>query len=94
MRAARQTHEPIWEVEKIKEYFNKELPSEIVLDKSTTIINVRKFVDRHIGYIEANNGNPMYKRYYIRLKKLKQIIEGNRVIARDEHSTQFQNKLL
>jgi hypothetical protein len=83
-----------WDIKAIKEYFaNIELPDEIVLDDYCTIINVSKFVQRHIEYVDRNNGNPTYRRYYIRLKQLKNLLDNQAIVHRGDHSTIFQNKL-
>lgn len=76
-RAARKQYEPIWDVEKIEQYFNgRELPHEIRLNNWTHIEDVHKMVDGHIAVIRANNGNLLYKRFYIRLKQLKRKLEN------------------
>ena len=37
------------------------------LDNGTTIINVEKFVNSHLKYLESNPGNKRFMPYYLRL---------------------------
>lgn len=78
MRAERKTYEPIWDVDKIEQYFaGRHLPITVMLNKYTVVIDVPNMIKSHIAIIRAQNGNPLYKRYYIRLKQLKRILEND-----------------
>lgn len=71
------TFKPVWNVQDVKQFFadHKPPPYPIELDSVTHIThNAEGFIERHIGYVERNNGNPAYRRYFTRLKKLKKII--------------------
>lgn len=66
---------PIWDVAGVKAFFqNRELPDQLRLDEWTVITDVPAMVQKHIEYIDRNNGNPIFRMYYIRLRQLKKLI--------------------
>ncbi|WP_288955751.1 DUF6371 domain-containing protein [uncultured Polaribacter sp.] len=64
------------EIELLETFFKKyNLPNkEIRLNNSTVISNPQKFIDSHLAFVKANNGNNIYLPYLERLQKLKDIL--------------------
>lgn len=72
---AADSKEPLWNVDKIEQWFKtKELPQEIRFDEITTIRNVPKMIERHLGYLKANPTKYIYSPYYGRLLKLAKLL--------------------
>lgn len=72
--------EPIlkkWDIENVESFFaNMELPNETIkLNAWTTIIDIPKFIESHLEVAKAHNGIPVYKPYFERLLKLKEIFQ-------------------
>lgn len=83
MRYGELKFEPIWDIEKIEEFFKgRELPGQVWIDKCTKVTDISKFLKKHIKIIRENNGNLRYKGYYVRLVKLKKVLGGERRIER------------
>ena len=57
-------------------YFKSiELPAKISINRSTEIINVRRFIDGHLAVIRNYGDNPSYSLFMARLMEVKGIIE-------------------
>ena len=54
---------------------NTELPNEIVLNQSTIIKDVPKFIKSHFEVLKNNSGNKAYMPYWNRLVQVKKILE-------------------
>ncbi len=66
----------VWNVSELEQYFNSvTLPTEpLRLDKSTTIVDVQKFLAGHLPIVKNYNGNPTFEPYLDRLKLLREIL--------------------
>ena len=76
LQYARAKDRELWDITDLESYFKTAtLPTDPVkLDKCTTILNVQKMVDSHFETVKAQNGNPRYLPYLLRLELLKQIL--------------------
>lgn len=61
----------------IKDFFsNCEInENPVKLDKCTTVLNVKKFIETHTKLLESNSGNELFLPYYERLLKLYLILK-------------------
>jgi len=66
----------VWNVSELERYFESvTLPTKPVhLDKSTTIVDVKKFLAGHLPVVKNYNGNPTFEPYLDRLKLLREIL--------------------
>jgi hypothetical protein len=62
-----------WDIEDLELFFREaELPSEpIRMDECTVITDVSLFINSHLSYVRAQNGNDRYLPYLERLQELK-----------------------
>jgi hypothetical protein len=65
-----------WDVAELEAFFRPIEDCSMRLDECTEIYSVKTFVERHLEYVKANNGNPLFKPYYDRLTDLKQLLEN------------------
>jgi hypothetical protein len=65
-----------WEVEELEAFFkNRILPIDpIRLNQCEVITDVKKFIDSHLCIVKSNNGKIVFKPYFERLLKLKEIL--------------------
>ena len=68
-----------WDIEELEAFFHDaELPSEpIRLDACTVITNVSLFIESHLSYVKAHDGNDRYMPYLDRLRELKRVLTIN-----------------
>lgn len=65
------------EVEELELFFkDKNIPNGVKLDKCTTIINVKLFLDASISTLKNNNGNKYFYADLVRLRQLKFITKN------------------
>lgn len=77
MRFERQ-FKPVWDVAGVRRFFEgRQLPKQLRLDEWTMITDLPAMVAKHIEYIDRNNGNPLFRPYYTRLRQIKKIILEN-----------------
>jgi hypothetical protein len=66
-----------WDVESLETFFKSAtLPKSVNLNGWTKITNVQGFINSHLEYVKANNGNRLYMPYFDRLQVLQQILIG------------------
>ena len=71
----------LWDISGLQLFFQTAtLPTDPVkLDQCTTILNVRNMVSSHFETVKAQNGNPRYLPYLLRLELLKQILSPSNI---------------
>lgn len=65
------------QIEELTAFFkNAEIPATVSLEKGSTIIDVPLFIQSHLGVLLANPGKPIMDVFYLRLLRVKELIEG------------------
>jgi hypothetical protein len=65
------------DIQAIEQFFkDRPLPSNIQLDKGTSITNVRKFVDSHLAVLKQYEHSPMSAPFADRLVKVAEMLEA------------------
>ena len=66
---------------KVVEEFFKQNPLKgvIKINSYTTILDAEKYINSGINYAKANNGNPTFEIYLIRIEELKKIAENEKL---------------
>jgi len=64
-------------VTELERYFSTAiLPKEIKLDESTAIIDVKQFVNSHLGVIRQSGDKQLFSSFYTRLCRLKDLLDS------------------
>jgi hypothetical protein len=63
-------------IKSVDTFFVNLVPTEklVLIDKGTTIIDLKKFIDSHLATVKANKGNNAFLPYLERLEKVQKII--------------------
>lgn len=65
------------QIKELEVFFAKaKLPVSVQLDVGSRVENVSKFIDSHLKMLHNNADKPMYKVFYLRLLRMKEIISG------------------
>ncbi|WP_414647103.1 DUF6965 family protein [Chitinophaga sp.] len=79
-----------WNIDELEAYFKSvTLPTEINLDQSQRVTNLKNFLDTHFSICRLHNGHSTYHGFYLRLLQAKGVIEKtvNAIHTLDDSNT-------